>query len=135
MAVAASMRCYGVKPGNPATRMLSPHPHSPVRAAPAPHAALARCFSMKVGILPESILPKMLVDRLVLRGSVLQVGACCAEPRCAALRREASRITRAAPHANGSPPDVVLLGQEPSLQAAARGLLLPATPLAWQRVA
>ncbi|KAL4432468.1 hypothetical protein ABPG77_001767, partial [Micractinium sp. CCAP 211/92] len=34
--------------------------------------ALARCFSMKVGILPESILPKMLVDRLVLRGTVLQ---------------------------------------------------------------
>jgi hypothetical protein len=30
---------------------------------------------MKVGILPESILPKMLVDRLVLRGAVLQVGA------------------------------------------------------------
>lgn len=33
---------------------------------------LARCFSMKVGILPESILPKMLIDRLVLRGAVLQ---------------------------------------------------------------
>lgn len=28
---------------------------------------------MKVGILPESILPKMLVDRLVQRGAVLQV--------------------------------------------------------------
>jgi hypothetical protein len=27
---------------------------------------------MKVGILPESILPKMLVDRLVLKGAVLQ---------------------------------------------------------------
>ncbi len=36
-------------------------------------AALARCFSLKVGILPESILPKMLVDRLVLKGTVLQV--------------------------------------------------------------
>lgn len=36
-------------------------------------AGLARCFSMKVGILPESILPKMLVDRLVQRGAVLQV--------------------------------------------------------------
>jgi hypothetical protein len=34
--------------------------------------ALARCFSLKVGILPESILPKMLIDRLVLRGTVLQ---------------------------------------------------------------
>jgi hypothetical protein len=34
--------------------------------------ALARCFSLKVGILPESILPKMLVDRLVLKGTVLQ---------------------------------------------------------------
>lgn len=34
--------------------------------------ALARCFSMKVGILPDSILPKMLLDRLVLRGAVLQ---------------------------------------------------------------
>ncbi|PSC76002.1 flagellar associated [Micractinium conductrix] len=34
--------------------------------------ALARCFSMKVGILPESILPRMLVDRLVARGAVLQ---------------------------------------------------------------
>ena len=28
---------------------------------------------MKVGILPESILPRMLVDRLVARGAVLQV--------------------------------------------------------------
>ena len=28
---------------------------------------------MKVGILPDSILPKMLLDRLVLRGAVLQV--------------------------------------------------------------
>ncbi len=49
-------------------------------------AALARCFSMKVGILPESILPKMLVDRLVLRGTVLQVGGHLArEPQPGAL--------------------------------------------------
>lgn len=46
-------------------------------------AALARCFSLKVGILPESILPKMLVDRLVLKGTVLQVGR-SAEQRQAA---------------------------------------------------
>ena len=42
-------------------------------ASPLSFAALARCFSLKVGILPESILPKMLVDRLVLKGTVLQV--------------------------------------------------------------
>lgn len=39
---------------------------------PPAAAALSRCFAMKVGILPESILPKMLVDRLVLKGAVLQ---------------------------------------------------------------
>ncbi|KAL4859617.1 Basic leucine zipper and W2 domain-containing protein 1-A [Chlorella vulgaris] len=33
--------------------------------------ALSRCFAMKVGILPESILPKMLVDRLVLKGAFM----------------------------------------------------------------
>ena len=35
-------------------------------------AALARCFALKVGVLPETVLPKALVDRLVQKGTVLQ---------------------------------------------------------------
>ena len=35
-------------------------------------AALARIFSLKLGVLPDHVLPAILVDRLVLKGSVLQ---------------------------------------------------------------
>ena len=38
---------------------------------PPPCAALARCFSLKVGILPERVLPTLLEDRLVAKGTVL----------------------------------------------------------------
>lgn len=35
-------------------------------------AALARIFSRKLGVLPDHVLPSILVDRLVLKGTVLQ---------------------------------------------------------------
>lgn len=50
-----------------------------IRATTCYHLyALPLVCAPQVGILPESILPKMLVDRLVLKGTVLQVCGRCA---------------------------------------------------------
>ena len=47
-------------------------PPTQPRTHPPSRAALSRCFALKVGVLPETVLPKALVDRLVQKGTMLQ---------------------------------------------------------------
>lgn len=53
--------------------LLHPGPsNNPLSPPICRSAALARIFSMKLGVLPDHVLPAILVDRLVLKGTVLQ---------------------------------------------------------------